>query len=103
MSTRIAARATTKNAPSPTTMNTPLCTLDRLQPLLVQLDAEAGLVGDVQIAVAVDIEGLCEHEVAVFGNPVRRIVRELDEWAVRDGSGELKVRGQAEAVRPRVR
>src|SRR5258708_13542149 len=98
MSTRIAARATTKNAPSPTTINAPLCTLECFQALLVQLDAEAGLVRHVQVAVAVDVKGLCEHEVAVFGNPVRRIVWELDESTVRHGSGELTILRDANSV-----
>src|SRR4051812_46787775 len=103
MSTRIAASATMKNAPSPMTISAPLCTLECLQPVLVELDAQAGLVRHVEIPIAVDLKGLREHEVAVLRGPVRRVVRELDERAVGDGGRELEVRCETEAVRPGVR
>src|SRR2546423_819842 len=103
MSTRIAASATTKKPPSPTTISAPLCTLEGPQPIFIELDAEAGLFRNVDVAIGVDLEGLGEHEVAVLWQPVRRVVRELDERAVRNGRRHVQVRGKAKAVRPGVR
>src|SRR4051812_14505128 len=87
----------------PATSGSHLGTLDRFQPILVELDTESRLVGHVQVALFVQQQWLREHEVALGFRPVRRIVGVFDERAVGNGCRDVQIGGEAESVRPRMR
>src|SRR5579862_9315421 len=74
-----------------------------LHQLLVELDAEAGPVGDREATVAVDPDLFREHLAEGRGRPARRLVRKLEPGAVRDGGDEVQVREQPDSVGPGVR
>ena len=70
---------------------------------VVDAGAEAGGVGDGQIAFGVDADRLSQEEVAAFGGPAGRVVRELDVGAAAHAGYHVQVGQQAEAVGPGVR
>src|SRR5580704_17852537 len=75
-----------------------------LDPLMVELEAEPGPVGDLDATVGVDPRWVDEHLVAGSGGPAAaRVVRKLKPVARRDRRGEVQIRNEADPVRPGVR
>src|SRR5919108_495752 len=69
----------------------------------VELDPEAGSVGDGKAAVGVEADALGEHEVATRRGPAGRVVRQLEVRASAHARREVQVGEEAYPVRPRVR
>src|SRR5438105_1384152 len=74
-----------------------------LDQLLVQLESETGPVRYAHAAAGVDPRLVHEHLAQGGGGPSRRLVWKLEPGVVGDGSHEVQVRQQTDAMRPRVR
>src|SRR5665648_465441 len=73
------------------------------QPLLVELEAEAGGLAEQDPAVAVDVERLPHRIVAALQAPLRRVVGELEVRGPRETGREVGVGNHADADVPGVR
>src|SRR5260370_3231803 len=70
---------------------------------LVDLCAEAGLVGHGQAAGGVDVQRPGQEEIAPLLGPPGRVIGELEVRTAPDARGDVQVRHQPEPLGPRVR
>src|SRR5690242_14584677 len=71
--------------------------------VVVQDDAEPGLVADDKLAIGADLDRLGQHEVPPGRGPAWRVEWVLEERSAANAGGQVQVRQQADAVGPGVR